>query len=123
MSVSEVVHDYYDALRDGEPLGPYFHDDAVVKIGVGEELYGGDEIVEGLADQTRTTHEWMVDSRRLTVDDRDAYAVVADEVELAWTDRTTGSRYRFETRWTAILEPVDGDHRFVTMHVSAPRSR
>ncbi|WP_343195729.1 hypothetical protein [Halovivax sp.] len=97
MTVETVVRDYYDALRSGRPLAPYFGDDAVVKFGVNESLYGADVIVDGLREQRETTDEWRVESERLVVDERGAFAVFADEVQLAWTD-ADGERRRFDTR-------------------------
>ncbi len=121
MSAEAVIRDYYEALRRGEPLYPYFLDDeSTVKFGVSETLYGYDEVADGLLEQTRTTDDWSVESEGLVVDERDGYAVFADEVVLEWTDRVAETRRRFETRWSGTLEYHDGTWLFVSMHVSAP---
>ncbi|QLK27144.1 nuclear transport factor 2 family protein [Natrinema zhouii] len=123
-----VVREYYEALRDGDPLEPYFCDDeSTVKFGISESLFGGSEIAAALEEQTETTAEWTVESANLVVDERDGFATVADEVTMAWTDATTGERYRFESRWSGTLvecDPDDGssasEWRFAVLHVSAP---
>lgn len=123
MSVEETVRDYYEALRRGEPLAPYFAESPdLVKFGVSETLAGYDAVAEGLREQTRTTEDWQVESTALTATERDGYAWFADEVELAWTDATTGERYAFDTRWSGTLERRDDDWLFVGLHVSAPHS-
>lgn len=121
MTVESVVRDYYDALRSGRPLAPYFADDAVAKFGVSESLYGPDAIARGLWEQRETTSDWRVESHHLVVDERGSWAAFADEVRLAWTE-DDGTRERFDTRWSGALEAVD-DWQFVVMHVSAPRER
>ncbi|SDC07158.1 nuclear transport factor 2 family protein [Natrinema hispanicum] len=126
-SAEAVVRDYYDALRNGEPLVPFFRDDAsTVKFGISESLFGSDEIARALAEQTETTDDWAVSSRHLVVDEHDEFATMADEVTMVWTDTTSGDRHRFDSRWSATLvkqaSAGDGarDWRFVMMHVSAP---
>lgn len=122
MSAEGTVRDYYEALRDGELLAPYFvADEDLVKFGVSESLRGYDAVAEGLREQTRTTEDWRVESAALTVTERDDHAWFADEVDLAWTDATTGERYAFDTRWSGTLERRD-DWSFVGLHVSAPHS-
>ncbi|MFC6767589.1 nuclear transport factor 2 family protein [Natrinema soli] len=129
VSAEAVVREYYDALRDGDPLAQYFADDErTVKFGISESLFGGSEIAAALEEQTETTDEWTVESHNLVVDERDGFATVADEVTMAWTKTTTGERFRFDSRWSATLvdrAADDGssasDWRFVAMHVSAPR--
>ncbi|PGF16819.1 hypothetical protein CP556_12295 [Natrinema sp. CBA1119] len=124
-----VVREYYDALRHGDPLAPYFADDErTVKFGIGESLFGGSEIAAALEEQTETTDEWTVESHNLLVTERDGVATVADEVTMAWTKTTTGERFRFDSRWSGALVERDSDDgssasdwRFVAMHVSAPR--
>ncbi|WP_254768974.1 nuclear transport factor 2 family protein [Salinilacihabitans rarus] len=121
----EAVRAYYDALRRGEPLAPFFRDDeATVKVGVSESLFGGDDVAAGLREQDRTTEEWSVESDRLTVGRRGDCAWFADEVALAWTDRETGQRWRFDTRWSGTLlrDPDEEGWSFASMHVSAPRN-
>ncbi|PSP55562.1 hypothetical protein BRC82_05130 [Halobacteriales archaeon QS_1_67_19] len=123
MTPTETVEDYYEALRRGEPLYPYFaqRDDAV-KYGISERLDGYDAIAEGLREQTRTTESWTVESRELEVAVRDSLARFTDDVGLSWTDET-GVRRSFDTRWSGVLaRSDDGDLEwsFVQMHVSAP---
>ncbi|MFB6178770.1 MAG: nuclear transport factor 2 family protein [Halorientalis sp.] len=138
MDAAATIREYYDALRGGDPLGPFFAtdgDDEYVKFGIAEQLVGTDEIVAGLADQTETTTGWTVESRRLRVTERDCHAWFSDDVFVAWTDMEKGIRYEFETRWSGTLEASDGegtpstgssdedtDWRFVGMHVSTAGS-
>ncbi|WP_226480199.1 nuclear transport factor 2 family protein [Natrinema amylolyticum] len=127
-SAEAAVRDYYDALRDGDPLTPFFSDaESTVKFGISESLFGGSEVAAALEEQTETTDEWVVESGNLVVTDRDGVATFADEVTMAWTDVTTGERYRFDSRWSGTLverTSDDGssasDWQFVAMHVSAP---
>ena len=99
-----VVRDYYDALRTGEALAPYFlADESTVKFGISESLFGFDAVSGALREQTETTAEWTVESHRLTVGDRGGVATFADEVTMAWTNSETGDRHRFETRWSGTL--------------------
>jgi hypothetical protein len=122
MNARETVLDYYEALRRGEPLYPYFLDRPdVVKFGVTERLVGFEAIREGLRRQTATTEDWTVESSSLCVVDRDAHARFTDEVRLAWTDHEDERRRDFGTRWSGVLEPDDGEWRFAGMHVSTPR--
>ena len=137
-----VVRDYYDALRNGDPLAPYFlEEESTVKFGISEALFGFESVREALRAQTETTAKWTVESGHLVVDERDAFATFADEVTMAWTDTETGANRRFETRWSGTLvrdATTDGDDgngdaevqandddddsapawRFATMHVS-----
>lgn len=129
MDPTETVEDYYEALRRGDPLAPYFVDrDDVVKFGVSERLAGYEAVSEGLGEQTRTTRDWRVESRRLQVVARTPVAWFTDDVGLSWLGRD-GTRRSFDTRWSGVLEQ-DGDGeagtggderwRFAQMHVSAP---
>jgi hypothetical protein len=123
MNARERIEGYYDALRAGEPLGPYFAaadagDDEPVKFGISERLVGVDEIRAGLRRQTETTSDWAVTSRALRVAERDRHAWFSDDVSMAWTDATTGDRRAFETRWSGTLERRDREWHFVGMHVS-----
>ncbi|MCL9813722.1 nuclear transport factor 2 family protein [Natranaeroarchaeum aerophilus] len=121
MSAETTVRKYYAAVRNGDPLGPYFADHpAAVKFGISEQLRGFEEITEALAEQTRTTEEWRVESTDLTVTEQESHAWFADFVDMAWTDTGTGERFSFESRWSGTLETQDGDWQFVSMHVSAP---
>ncbi|QIB74855.1 hypothetical protein GL213_06205 [Halogeometricum borinquense] len=130
MSARATVEDYYEALRRGEPLYPYFAEEAdAVKFGVGETLVGYDDIAEGLREQTRTTTDWTVESDALRVVERESHAAFADSVRMAWTDTEREIEYDFDTRWSGTLErrPTDDDPNrdettdewiFVGMHVS-----
>jgi len=112
MDADATVRDYYRALREGEPLGPYFLDaPTTVKFGIGERLTGYDEVVAGLREQSRTTRDWAVDSRRLAVEARDCHAWFSDDVWMAWTDTERNVRFEFDTRWSGTLERVAGDDR------------
>jgi hypothetical protein len=142
MNPTETVEEYYEALRRGEPLSPYFVErEDVVKFGVSERLAGYEEVAEGLREQSRTAEDWQVESRQLRVVARESVAWFTDEVALAWTD-SDGDRQSFDTRWSGVLERVGGgggderdedtsdandedendagDWRFAQMHVSAP---
>jgi ketosteroid isomerase-like protein len=120
MSPTETVEEYYEVLRRGEPLEPYFVErDDVVKFGVGERLSGYDAVAEGLREQSRTTEDWRVESQQLTVHARESVAWFTDDVALSWTD-SDGDRQSFDTRWSGVLEAFDTDWRFAQMHVSAP---
>mgnify|MGYP000521750667 CR=1 FL=1 len=140
MSAADRVRAYYEALRAGEPLAPFFAPvDGAVKVGISERLVGGAAVAEGLTDQTERTTDWSVDSRDLRVTERGGHAWFGDRVSLAWTDTERRIRYEFDTRWTGTLErddaserpdggesdaaAVDGDDRwqFVAMHVSTAR--
>lgn len=119
MSAEATVRDYYEALRRGEPLYPYFAEGPdMVKFGIGERLTGYDEIAEGLREQTRTTDAWVVESERLRVVERERHAWFSDDVHMAWEDTETGRGYDFETRWSGTLERRAEEWVFVGMHVS-----
>jgi hypothetical protein len=128
---AERVRAYYDALRAGDPLAPFFAPvEGSVKFGLSERLVGHEAIAEGLREQTETTTDWSVESRDLRVTERDRHAWFADLVGLAWTDTESGTRHEFDTRWSGTLErerrgpgesaDSPGDWRFVGMHVSTP---
>lgn len=124
MSAEETVRDYYEALRRGEPLYPYFAEDtATVKVGVGEFLAGYDAVAEGLREQSRITEDWTVESEALTVRERAGWAWFHDRVRLAWTDTRAEERYDYDTRWSGALERRDEEWTVVSMHVSAPVER
>jgi len=145
MNAAETVRSYYDALRDGDPLGTYFAgeragDGELVKFGISERLIGSGAIRDGLREQTETTTDWAVESRALRTTERDRHAWFSDDVAMAWTDLDRGTRFEFDTRWSGTLEWRDapdhsldgendgGEHdgdedgtagwRFVGMHVS-----
>lgn len=116
-----TVRAYYDALRDGEPLGPFFLErETTVKFGIGERLTGFDEVQQGLREQTRTTTGWTVESRRLLVEARDCHAWFTDDVFVAWTDTEADVRHEFDTRWSGPMERTEDGWRFAGMHVSVP---
>ena len=123
MDARETIEAYYDCLRAGEPLGPYFRTPAAgadpVKVGISERLVGLDAIRAGLREQTETTTDWTVESRDLRVTARTDVAWFSDAVELSWTATERGRRIEFDTRWSGTLERGDR-WQFVGMHVSAP---
>jgi len=129
MSAESRIRAYYDALRDGDPLYPYFAPDSgTVKFGIAEHLDGYEAVEAGLREQSRTTADWTVESRNLQVTERDRHAWFADLVGMGWTDTERGIRFEFDTRWSGTLERErrtrgeseddPGDWRFVLMHVS-----
>jgi len=122
MDARTAVTEYYDALRNGDPLGPYFAEegdgDQFVKFGISECLVGAEEIREGLGRQTETTTRWSVTSNALRVCERDRYAWFSDQVSMGWTDTEAATRYEFDTRWSGTLEATADGWRFVRMHVS-----
>lgn len=118
VSPTETIETYYQHLRDGDPLAPFFDDsETTVKFGISEALWGGPAVADGLREQTATTTDWAVESHGLTVDQRGDVAWFADDVGLAWTDTTSQRRHEFDTRWSGTLERTDG-WQFVGMHVS-----
>ena len=117
MSAETTIETYYDALRAGEPLAPFFAADALVKFGIGERLEGYDDIEAGLREQTRTTEEWTVESHDLQVIEEDEFAWFADDVRMAWVGES--GRHDHRTRWSGTLRR-NGDWKFVGMHVSVP---
>lgn len=118
-TAEETVRSYYDALRNGEPLPPYFADNReTFKFGITERLFGYDEVERALREQTRTTTNWTVESRNLRVTEKEDHAWFRDVVHMAWEDTRKGRSYDFETRWSGTLENRDG-WVFVGMHVSA----
>ncbi|MFB6101087.1 MAG: nuclear transport factor 2 family protein [Haloplanus sp.] len=123
MNAAETIREYYETLRRGEPLYPYFAERPdVVKFGVGERLVGYDAVAEGLRDQTRTTDDWAVESQDLRVTERDGYAYFSDSVFMSWVDCAADHEYALSTRWSGTLERRAGDDEwlFVGMHVSTP---
>jgi hypothetical protein len=123
MNASETIEAYYAALRAGEPLSPFFADDAdrsVVKFGISEQLVGTDAVRAGLQEQTETTMDWTVDSRALRVTEREDYAWFSDDVALRWTDTEGKVSHEYDTRWSGVLEATGGarEWQFVGMHVS-----
>lgn len=119
MSAADAVREYYEALRRGEPLYPYFVEaDDVVKFGVSETLVGYDAVAEGLREQSRETTDWTVESGDLRVREFGDAATFADAVRLEWTDTETGDRRVHDTRWSGTLVRRDEEWLFAGMHVS-----
>jgi hypothetical protein len=121
MNPTETVEEYYETLRRGEPLSPYFVErEDVVKFGISERLTGYNAVAEGLREQTRTTEDWQVESKQLQVVTPKSetgktvtsvsIAWFTDDVVLSWTD-STGERQSFDTRWSGVLERDDRDGR------------
>jgi hypothetical protein len=133
MDAGTFVRTYYDALRAGEPLAPFFADGPdVVKVGISERLVGGEAVAAGLREQTASTGDWTLESCDLRVTDRGSWGYFSDQARMAWTQE--GDRMSFESRWSGTMErrervgsDADGegdgdpDWRFVGMHVSAAR--
>lgn len=123
MSVADTVRSYYDSLRSGEPLHPYFvQSPTTVKIGVFSTRVGFEAVKNGLQEQTATTTDWSVSSTALQTVERQDTGRFWDAVTLRWTDSETGRRHSFDTRWTGQLarETATTDWKFTLMHVSAP---
>ena len=121
MDAAGTVRAYYDALRAGEPLYPFFHEaETTVKFGIGETLHGYEAVREGLRDQTATTSNWTVESSGLVVGTAESSAWFADSVFMAWTDETREERLAFDTRWSGSMRRVDDGWTFTGMHVSCP---
>jgi len=123
MTAEETVLDYYEALRRGEPLYPYFAERPETwKAALTAEYEGYDAVAEALREQTRVTEDWSVESRGLSVVERDGVARFTDAVRLAWTRTEDRERVDYDTRWSGVLEPVgdEGEWAFVQLHVSAP---
>ena len=123
MDSRATITEYYDALREGRPLGVFFADeqpgdDSVLKYGISERLVGSGEIRAGLRNQTETTTDWAVTSHDLRVSQRECHAWFSDSVRMAWTDTETAGEHVFDTRWSGTLEQTDDGWRFVGMHVS-----
>lgn len=120
MTPEETVRAYYDALRAGEALAPFFVESpATVKVGISERLVGYAEIAKGLREQSRTTEDWTVESHDLDIVERDAAAAVSDAVSLSWYDAEAFAERSFETRWSGTLVPTDDGWAFAGLHVSA----
>lgn len=122
MDAEATIREYYETLRRGEPLHPFFPEsDNIVKFGISERLTGYEEVAEGLGEQTRTTDGWTVESSALRVNEREDYAWFSDDVFMSWTDTEQRIRYEFDTRWSGTLTRRDDEWRFVGMHVSTAR--
>ena len=103
-----TVRDYYEALRRGEPLYPYFSEQPTTwKAAISTDYEGYDAVAEALREQTRTTEEWTVESKDLSVTEWDGHALFHDAVRMAWTNAETGQRRGFDSRWSGALDSVD----------------
>lgn len=121
MDAETTIQSYYDALRSGEPLSPFFQDtESLVKFGINEHLDGYADVKAGLQHQTETTTDWRVTSQELRVTERSCHAWFSDLVTMEWRNTTTAQEYDFDTRWTGTLEPTEDAWEFVQMHVSTP---
>ncbi|MGM0604932.1 MAG: nuclear transport factor 2 family protein [Halobacteriota archaeon] len=123
MTATSTIEAYYDALRCGEPLTPFFLEaPSTVHIDVGETLVGYANVADTLATQTDRTSEWTLDTAGPSVTERDSFAWFHDEVTLGWVDERTHTDHQYETRWTGTLEYRDRNNgwRFVSLHVSVP---
>lgn len=121
MAVDARIRAYYEALRAGDPLGPFFADDpSLVKFGISERLTGYEAIITGLEEQTETTSNWTVDSQELLVGTTENVGWFSDSVRLEWTNVDSGKRFEFDSRWSGTLRRRNGTWLFVGMHVSAP---
>jgi len=119
MTARERILAYYDALRSGDPLYPFFAESpSVVKFGITERLTGYEEIETGLREQTRTTADWTVESSALSVSERADHAWFSDDVFMSWVDANEGRERAFDSRWSGTLARRDGEWLFVGMHVS-----
>lgn len=124
MGPEETVQEYYEALRRGEPLSPFFAERPdIVKFGISERLTGYDEIAAGLQEQTETTEDWTVESRSLRVGEQDHHGWFSDDVRMAWRTIEAGQEYDFLTRWSGTLEQRGNKWVFAGMHVSCPNKR
>lgn len=137
MNVEDTVLAYYEALRRGEPLPPFFLERPdVVKFGISERLEGYGAIADGLRAQTETTEGWIVESSNLVAAQHGDDGWFSDEVFMGWTSRERNVRYEFDTRWSGTLVRVEatadgaatgddatapGEWRFAGMHVSTAR--
>ena len=119
MTAEATIEAYYDALRAGDPLSPFFAASAsIVKFGITERLAGYEAIETGLREQTETTEDWTVESRQLRVSEHESTAWFSDDVLMAWRSTEDGERREHETRWSGTLRRDDEDWKFVGMHVS-----
>ena len=126
-SAEDRIREYYETLRSGEPLYPFFAEgQTVVKFGITEKLTGYEEIEAGLREQTATTADWTVDSRDRRVVERADHAWFSDDVGMTWYDVAADRECAFDSRWSGTLERRESDGEeasaewlFVGMHVSA----
>lgn len=120
MSVQDAIEAYYEALRRGDPLEPFFAADPhPVKFGITEALHGYDDIVDGLRTQTRTTDDWEVESHHLETGARGDVGWFSDHVTMRWRELEADRDISWETRWSGTLVKTATGWKFVRMHVSA----
>lgn len=130
MSAEDAVLDYYEALRRGEPLYPYFVESPDTwKAAISTSYSGYDAVAEALREQSRTTTDWTVESAGPSVVERDGWATFHDDVAMAWTSThgeddasESESRHEHETRWSGTLADRDDEWLFVQLHVSTASS-
>ena len=133
MTVADTIEAYYDALRAGDSLAPFFLDSPdTVKFGLSERLDGFDAVAEGLQSQTEATREWVVESADLATGRRGETAWFADDVFMGWTDTDRSIRFEFDARWSgtlvragepsAVEDDAPGEWQFASMHVSTTES-
>jgi ketosteroid isomerase-like protein len=123
MTPEATINGYYDALRAGRPLFPFFHpEDTLMKFGISESLAGYPEVKDGLQRQTATTTDWGVTSHDLRVTETPNCAWFSDQVTMTWRNTQTDNAYAYETRWTGTLRSVEDEWKFVVLHVSTPRN-
>lgn len=121
MSPEGTLRAYYDALRAGDPLHPFFYEaPTTVKFGIGETLSGYEAVERGLREQTATTTDWTVESGALVVGSEEGSAWFADRVYMSWTDTDAGVDHAYDTRWSGSMSRGDGEWQFTGMHVSVP---
>ena len=122
MTPEATVEAYYDALRDGKPLGSFFVESPDIrKFGIGEQLVGYAAIVDGLQAQTARTRDWTVESDWLRVVERDGHAAFSDSVRLAWYDAESYADHDYDTRWSGTLTHTPTAERawkLLGLHVS-----
>lgn len=120
MTVEQTLESYYDSLRDGAPLEPYFSREIhPVKFGISEELDGYEDIAKGLRAQTRTTTDWEITSHNLQTDSKEGIGWFSDLVAMQWRNIEEDRMIRWNTRWSGTLLEEDSGWTFVRMHVSA----
>lgn len=123
MTVDATIKDYYNALRAGAPLYPFFHpEDTLMKFGISESLAGYEAVKAGLQHQTDTTTDWHVTSHDLHVAKTPRCAWFSDQVTMEWRNTTTDTEHAFDTRWTGTLKPHEDSWKFVLLHVSTSRT-
>lgn len=130
MTPEETIRAYYDALRNGEPLGSFFVESPdVVTFGIGKRFVGYADIVDGIQEQTVRTRDWTVESDALSVVDRGDHVAFSDDVRLEWYDTADYEDHSYDTRWSGTLTRTseateDGEEaewKFLGLHVSVAK--